>query len=312
MKNQATAQRLDANEQIFFNRQLEKIKTQTYDMRYPALKCRELIPVSFEAGPGTKSITYRQFDQAGMAKIIANPSSDLPRVDISGKEFTSPVKPLGDAYGWNLFDIRAAMKVGLDLNNRLASAAKRAMLQAENKIAFFGDSENNLPGLLSNPNIPSASVLNDGSGSSTNFASKDADKILRDLDECFWGPFNNTNGVEMANTLLLPPNQFALIASKRVPDLSTTVLDHFLKTKRDANTPVDVTWCNELKGAGPGGVDIMVAYDRSPDKLTLEIPTDFEQLPVEARGIEFIVNCIETIGGVIIYYPLSVNISEGI
>lgn len=308
MKNQATAQRLDANEQIFFNRQLEKIKTQTYDMRYPALKCRELIPVSFEAGPGTKSITYRQFDQAGMAKIIANPSSDLPRVDISGKEFTSPVKPLGDAYGWSLLDIRAAMKAGLDLNNRLASAAKRAMLQAENKIAFFGDSEHNLPGLLSNPNIPSDSVLNDGSGSLTTFASKDADKILRDMNECLWGPFKNTNGVEMANTLLLPPEQFALVKTKRVPDLSTTVLKHFL----DVNPGVVVDWCNELKGAGPGGVDIMVAYDRSPDKLTLEIPTDFEQLPVEARGIEFIVNCIETIGGVIIYYPLSVNISEGI
>ncbi|HEX5034649.1 MAG TPA: DUF2184 domain-containing protein [bacterium] len=307
MKTQ-TAQRLDANEQIFFERELEKIKAQTYDVRYPALKCRDLIPTDFSAGPGTKSITYRQFDQAGMAKIIANPASDIPRVDISAKEFTSPVKPMADAYGYSIFDVRAAMKAGVPLTTRLASAAKRGMMQTENRIAFFGDAEYGLPGFLNNPNIPSASVLNDGAGPSTTFASKDADKILRDMNACLWGPFNNTNGVEMANTLLLPPAQWALIRTKRVPDLNTTVYKHFIET----NPGVVLDWCNELKGAGPLGVDVMVAYERSPDKLTLEIPTDFEQLPVEPTGIEFVVNCIETIGGVIIYYPLSVNISEGI
>ncbi|HCU25445.1 MAG TPA: DNA-binding protein [Deltaproteobacteria bacterium] len=307
-QNLQNAQRLDANEQIFFARELESIKAKTYDIRYPALKCRELIPVSFEAGSGAKSITYRQYDQMGMAKIIANPGADLPRADIAGKEFTSPVHPLGDSYGWSLFDIRAAIRAGVPLQQRKANAAKRAMLQAENEIAFFGDSEYGLPGLFNNPNIPSDSVPNDGAGSLTTFASKTADQILRDMNKCVSDVFTNTNGVEMANTLIMPPAQYALIKAKRVPDLSTTVLKHFLET----NPGVSVEWCNEAKGAGPIGVDIMMAYDRNPDKLTLEIPTDFEQLPVEARGIEFIVNCIQTIGGVIIYYPLAFNIAEGI
>ena len=104
--------RHDGDETAFFNRQLEFIKAKTFDILFPELKARSVLPVDFSAGPGAESITYRQFDQAGIAKIIANYAQDLPRADISGKEFTAKVRSLGASYGWTLQEIRAAKMAG--------------------------------------------------------------------------------------------------------------------------------------------------------------------------------------------------------
>ena len=73
----------DSNESMFLQRQLDYIKTQTYDIKYAELKARKLIPVSSEADPGAEKIFYRSYDQSGIAKIIANYADDLPRASLS-------------------------------------------------------------------------------------------------------------------------------------------------------------------------------------------------------------------------------------
>src|SRR5262249_12893374 len=154
--------KLDANEQIFFERQLESVKAKTYDVKYPNLKARTLIPVSFETPQGAKSITYYQYDQVGMAKIVANYAKDFPRVTIKGKKFTSPVEGLGDSYGYTIDDIKAAAMAGVALEQREANAAKRAMAQLENRLAYFGDTQTNIPGFFTNANVPETAVAADG------------------------------------------------------------------------------------------------------------------------------------------------------
>ena len=69
-----------------------------------------------------------------------------------------------------------------------------------------------------------------------------------------------------------------------------------------------VTWHKGLSFTG----DIMLAYRRDPNALQLEIPQDYEQFPVEQKNLDFTVPVHERIGGVSIYYPLSLNIKENI
>lgn len=308
MSNQKFA-KLDSGETIFFARELEFIKSKSYDVKYAELKARSLIPISYEAGPGAESITYSQYDHLGVAKLISNYANDLPRADVKGKQFTAPVRSLGASYGYNLQEIRAAKMVGKPLEQRRANAAKRAILQLENTIAFFGDLDHGLSGFLSNPNITVVSMPV-GASTTTPWTSKTPDEILKDMNALSNTPFSVTKGVEMADTLLLPIYQFTLISSTaRSANSDTTILEYFLK-----NNPFikSVDWLNELKGAGAGGSDAMLAYRRDPDALTLEIPQDFEQLPVQEDGLEFSIPCHSRIGGVLIYYPLSIARGDGI
>jgi hypothetical protein len=300
---------MDANESIFFERELLKVKAKSYDIKYPALKARTLIPVSFEAGSAAESIKYEQYSQVGIAKIIANYGKDLPRADIVGKEFTANIKSLGASYGYSLQEIRAAQFAGKPLQQRKANAAKRAIAVLENSIAWEGDATANLGGFISNENVSEVIIPADGTGSSKTLASKTADKILRDLASLFTQVHTVTKGIEVADTLLLPLSQYNYIYNTRIEDTNLTVAKFFLENNPHCKA---IEWLDELDGAGVGGVDRMYAYKRHPDNLTLEIPSDFEQLPVQEDGLEYEVPCHERIGGVIIYYPLSIAFADGI
>lgn len=300
---------LDASEAIFFERQVESIKAKTYDVKYPNLKARSLIPVSFEAGPGAESITYYQYDEVGVAKIMNSYANTISRVDIKGKRFNSPVHVIEDGYGYNYWEIQTAAKAGLALEQRRANAARKAALQLENSIAFNGDSSYGLSGFFSNSNIPSAAAEADGTGATTTFSTKTADQILRDVGELISDISTVTLGVETANTVLFPTSIYGLLRRTRVGDTTETLLT-MLKNNYPEITLWD--WLNELETAGTGGTKMMVAYNRNPDVLTLEIPADFLQLPVQVKGLEYEIPCTQKIGGTLVYYPLACNFVYGI
>jgi len=300
---------LDANETVFFDRELEHIKSQAYDVKFPELKAKTLIPVSTEAGAGAESITYRSYEGYGIAKVIASYADDLPRADVGGKEFTTPVRSLGESYGYNIQEVRASQMANKSLPTRKANACRQAIERKEESIAWLGEADSGLTGLINAPGIQTYTVPADGTGSVSEWNAKSADLILRDMNDMITQVISTTKGVENPNIILLPIAQFRLINSTaRSTTSDTTILEHFLRN----NPGVSVEWVNQMAGAGAGGDDIMMGYNRDPMKLTLEIPQPFEQFPVQERGLEFVVPCHSRVGGVIVYYPLSVIKGEGI
>jgi hypothetical protein len=299
----------DANESVFLQRQLDYIKTQTYDVKYAELKARKLIPVSSEADPGAENIFYRQYDQSGIAKIIANYADDLPRADVKGKEFSAKVKTLGAAYGYNLQEMRAAMYGNVPLEQRRANAARRAVAQKENSIAFFGDANSGLQGFFSNPNVTSVTIPADGTGASKLWSTKTPDQIIRDMNLVANSVVSVSLGVEIPDTMLLPLDSYNYVASTaRSANSDTTILNYFLQ-----NNPYikQVEWVNELLTAGASSSRRMYAYRRSPEVLTMEVPSDFEQLELQHRNLEYTIPCIERFAGVLIYYPLAIALGDG-
>lgn len=294
---------LDADESIFFSRQLEHTKSKTYDKKFTQLKARQLLPVSFEAGEGAETIKYEQFDMVGMAKIVRDYATDFRSADVKAKEFISPIKSLGSAYQYSVQEVRAARRAGKPLEQRKANAAKRAIMQLENSIAYFGDSDHNLGGAFNNANVPLVVFPHAGAWSGLT-----ADQLLDNLNALANNPINASNGVETPDTMLLPISQYVTIATKRIGvDSNMTVLKFFMETNPFIKA---IDWVEELKAAGAGGVPRTVAYRRDPDYLTLEIPQDFEQFPVQEKGLAFKVPCHQRIGGVLIYYPLAMSYGD--
>lgn len=303
--------RLDADLTAFFQRQLEYVKSKTYDKKYPELKARMLIPVSFDGGPAASSIVYQQYDQVGMAKLIASYADDLPRSDVTAREFVTKIKSMANSFGFNIQEIREAKALGVPLQQRKANSAKRAMLMLENKIAFFGDADAGLLGLFNHPNISRTAVPLNAGSTSTLWANKTPDEILKDMNAAGDFVIESTNGVELADTLVLPLKQYNYVKSTaRSSNSDKTILQYFNENNGYIK---QVEWLNELKGAGTGGtLDAMIAYRKDPDVMELSIPQDFEQLPEEERGLEYITPCHQRIGGVLVYYPMAINFCEGI
>jgi len=248
-----------------------------------------------------------------MARIIANYAKDLPRADVKGKEFTSPVKSLGASYGFNVQEIRAAAMSNKPLRQRKANAARRAVLQQENSIAYFGDSSYGLGGFFTNANIPNVALPADGAGSATTLASKTAQQMVRDLNSISNTVVTQSKGVHNPNTMLLPLAQFTLVNSTPRSDQSDlTVLRYYLQNN---GFVTDAEWVNELAAANSSGnlaSDTAFCYERSEDVLTLEVPQEYEEFPPQEEGLEMIINAHQRIGGVLIYYPLAITKSDDV
>ena len=300
--------RFDANESMFFARQLEAIKAQTYDVKRANLNALQLMPVSTDVPEGATTITYRQYDTVGMAKVIANYANDLPRADVTGKEFTSNIRSIGNAFGYNTQEIRSAIFAGVNLPARKAMAATRAHQEKINALAFTGDADHGLPGLISNTNVPEVTLAADGTGSSKTFASKTADKIVRDVNSLINKIISQSKGVHRATEVWMPVEQYALIATTQNSTASDTTILAFLQQVHPGVTFRQVV---ELDGAGAGGTDRMYAIENSRDNWAIEIPMMMKMYSPQQKGLEFEVPVESRFGGVIIEYPLALVFCDG-
>ena len=302
---------LDANESAFFMRELEYVKSVTYDVKYKPLKALLLFPTSTEANTGASQIIWRQFALVGNAKIVGDDSNDLPLADTYGIENPYKVKPVGVKYRYTIQEIRQSMFTGKRLDQRSAAAARRAIDQTINSIALIGDSDNGINGLINFPGIGSYSVPADGTGSSQLWSSKTGDQINRDVTGIINAVFNATNGVEYPDTLLMPVQQYAYIATTRMTQFTDrTILEFLLMSSPFIKT---VDWLpNELAGAGVGATNRMMIMARDDMHLSLEIPQPFEQFDPQQTGFVFEVPCHARTAGLLIYYPQSVAYGDGI
>lgn len=301
--------RFDANESVFFARQLEFVKSQTYDIKRVSLSALTLMPVSTTIPEGATTHTYRQYDTVGMAKVIANYANDLPRADVTGKEFTNPIRSIGNAYGYNVQEVRSAMYAGINLNGKKALAATRAHQEKINQLAFSGDADHGLPGLLSNTNVPEVTLAADGTGSSKTFATKTADKIVRDVNALINKVITQSKGIHRVNQVWLPVEQYALISTTQNSIASDTTILEFLQKNHPG---VEFKQVVEMDGAGAGGADRMYAMENSMENWQLEIPMMIRQYAPQQMGLEFQVPVESRFAGVIIEYPLAFAFADGI
>lgn len=304
------AHRFDANETAFFARQLESIEETLYEFKQGELKYREFIPVSNRDNPGAMNITYRMFDKVGMAVVIAHYADDLPRADIFGREYTQPVKSLGTSVGFNTQELRAAAMAGIDLDSGKAVAARRAIRVKESGIAWNGDVQSGLLGLLSNENIPTLATLT-GVGGFT-WALKTALEIISDIGIMVSTVRSQSLGVHNADTLLLPIDQYNILSTRIVPNTQVTILQWILNNSALGLTTID--WLpTELDNAFVSGTkDGAICYERSSEILEQRIPMELDMLPVQEKGLELIIPGESRHGGVVVRYPLGMLFFTGI
>lgn len=302
---------------VFFARELDYIKARSYDKLYPEFTALKLFPISNEVNAGAETVTYYSYDKTGMAKIISNYSTDLPRADVKGTPTTAQVKSIGDSYGYSVQEMRASRMAGKSLDVRKAEAARYQIDYLLNKIAWAGDAENGLVGVLSEGNnIPLYVLPSTGTGSTTQWANKTAAQILADINGMQKQVAATTKNVERPDTLVLPADVYLDIATRQIENTGYTVLKFvlenapYLKTiEPAAELQKDATDVNPYAGSEK---NVALLFTRSADKLTIEHPLPFYQHPVQPKGLELEIPCEARTAGAMIYYPLSALIAVGV
>lgn len=297
---------------IFFARELDYIKSKSYDKIYPEFTALNHFPITHEVPEGAETVTYYSYEKTGFAEIISNYATDLPRADVKGEPTTAMVKSIGDSYGYSVQDMRASRMAGKSLDVRRAEAARYAIERKTNEIAFAGDAKHKLMGMLSTDNdIPLYTLAT--VEEKTAWADKSAAEILADINGMFAYQAELTQDVERADTLALPPAVFIDISTRQIPNTGFTVkkflMDNAPYLKEIVSAP-ELSAGN--KSTNPYGANVAMLYTNSADKFSLEIPMAFYQYPLQNRNLEVIIPCEQRVAGIIMYYPLSALIAVGV
>lgn len=295
---------------VFFARELDYVKAKTYDKVYPKLTALSLFPRTSEVDPGAEKMTYYTYEKVGVAKIISNYATDLPRADIKGSPTTVTIKGYGDSYGYSVQEMRASRYEGKNLDARKADSARFVMDSLNNQIAWIGDKSTGLMGVLSEENdIPIYTP-------SGKFKDMEPDEILAEISNWYQYISQITADIETPDTLCLPPDVYLDLSTRRLPNTNITVkkflLDNLTELKEIVKAPELSSLATKTNPYAEQGLNVAFLFTNDAEKLSLENPLEFTQHPVQIKGLESVINCEARTAGMVIYYPYSALIVPGV
>ena len=300
----------DANETLAFARQLEHFYAKVYEIKYPGLAGRELIPINTEVPTGALSHTYRMFDDVGEAAIVDSYANDVPMVDAYGKEYSEKIVPIANGFFISIQDLRSAAMLGIDIDTKKATTAQKIMERKLDKLIALGDTDTSMPGAAKNSNVTVFST-----GITGTWASATAAQIVKDLELMSKAVFDQSKGVygnpdETPLTIAMGTAQYSILAATRLDSFNQTTILEYAVQKIPFIGEIKHWAQLDLANASNNGPRIMV-YPKDPDVIETVIPQDFEMLPLQQKGLGYQVPCHMRWGGTLIRYPIGMVYVDG-
>ena len=209
----SSAGKFKQDDALFIAQELNYIRARALEVEHSPLNSFRVFPQETDVPAGAETALTIVYDSVGMAKIVADYGDDLPRAEAVATTIPSKVYTVADSYGYNYVELEHARMANVNLEARKALAARRGVDLKLNNIAWFGDAEHGITGFVNNPNIANVTIPADGTGSSAKFADKTPEQIIRDVNAIINEVSNNTNGVEMPDTVLMAPAVYDLLES---------------------------------------------------------------------------------------------------
>ena len=240
-------------------------------------------------------------DATGDFKLISDAADDLPRADVSQTEKSINIRSFGGSFGYTVQELRAAQMANVSLEQRRASAVRRAYEEKVESVAMFGEGSVALSGFFNNATVD---VISGNKWFSTSGVT--AAEMLEILNQGVTAIISGSNMKEQPDTILMPYEDYNTVSTTRNSDSSdVTVLEYFLRPNPFIR---NVEPINQLAAANSSlAKNRMVVYKRDPQKVQLHIPQPLELFPPQQRGLEFIVPAHARVSGTAIYYPKSVK-----
>lgn len=308
----------------FVEEQSYRINQTVYEQRFPDWDFARLVFVDSsgpEWGPGvmtySSSITGRAEWQSAYAK-------DIPKADVAQEMTPRRFYLAAIGYDFNLEEVNQAILIGADLPTRRANAARKVYTKFMWDLVLSGSAEKSLDGLINYSGVTATNAPADGTGSVTYWVDsggvgqKTPEQIVRDINMALSGVYLATSTVEMADTILLPPEALHYIAqTPYAPTTMETILAFVMRTNLYTLTtgqPLTIRAVPELSTAASGGsTGRMVAYRNSEDIVRLHLPMPHRFEPVWQSGpLQWDVPGIFRTGGVEVQSTAAFRYIDGI
>lgn len=306
---------LSDDDAVFFQRQLEFIEAQSYDTLYPELEARDAFGVDQTGGAGVSTLTYRSYNHYGTAQVINARATDLPKPNVSGKEYSIAVKSVGVSYDYDIDEVASAAYAGIPLEPRKIMAATRGYEQYVNSAAWYGDEDNGFIGFFKTPGI-TASTVAPGASGKTDWPNKTPAEVLKDLNSATAAMYASTLKMMRPSEIWLPVLRHQYIMNTARSDQSDkTILQYFVENNEFIDSRDKVKGMNALAGQGEGGSECMVVVCRQVQGMKtfrLREPLGLTWQPVQLHGLVYEIPGRGRFAGFQAMYPAAIAVLSGI
>ncbi|MBU9818153.1 DUF2184 domain-containing protein [Rahnella sp. C60] len=227
-------------------------------------------------------------------------------VDISKQGF--PLTLWGMELGWTLPELQAAAQVGRPIDSQKYEGMQLKWNMDTDEQVYIGDTGLNIKGLL---NLSQITATN----AAKTFATSTPDEMRVAINTVLSLAWANSAYSMVPTDLLIPPEQYALLASTIVSTAGNQSLLTYLETNTIAyhqnGRPLNIRPVKWAKGIGTGATDRMVAYTN--DKKFVRFPmVPLMSVPVQYRGLYQLVTYYGKLGAVEPVYTETLAYMDGI
>lgn len=305
---------------IFVREQLNFVTNEVYEVEYPEYLFANgtMIDIDQSTPRGAETYSYDTLTKQGAAAIIANGADDIPMVNANVKRHYGRFYEMANGYRYTIQDLEKAQYANKNLDATMLMVARESMEQEFDDIIAYGKEGFDLQGLVNYPGIGTDTAIADGNeNGGTNsplWIHKTPAQIYRDLRLPAAQMRSVSKGKYFPQAYALPQEQFDLLAETPYPNGQgeQTILSFFLSTQRISPSGVQTVFpVPKLEGAFPGNTNGLIAYTKRADRLKVMTQGGLDVLQPQREIMGWKIALRFSIGGCVVYRPLSMRFLVG-
>lgn len=239
---------------------------------------------------------------------VGKDSTAIAGVNVDIGKDGNPLNLWGMEIGWTVVELAAAQQVGRPIDTQKYEGMQLKWQMDNDEQVYIGDKDLGLKGLANLINVAINNAVK-------TWATSTADEIRESINTILSNAWAASGYSVVPSDLLIPPEQFALLASTIVSTAGNQSLLTYLQNNTIAyhqnGRPLSIRAVKWLKGAGVGGTDRMVAYTN--DKKYVRYPqVPLQSVPIQYRGLYQIVTYYGKLGAIEPVYKGTLSYVDGI
>ena len=288
----------------FYISQLAGLDPKIYQTKYRNIRYQELIPIDTSGPAFMDQFDYISYDAVTIGKFIGANAKDMPNVAMKAKKDVIKVEEGGIGYGYSLQELEKSQAMNMPLDATGARAADRGFQEHAQRVAFKGDTELGVTGLLNNVNIAV-----DNAASTWAVLGDTAAGMLakyNQLNSLLIKVWEDSAQVHIPSRIVLPTTVAADLTKPMAPERPEITLAKYFAENNFASTQgvtVKLVMLSEMETAGVGATRRMMAYEVNAENLVMKMPRMLEFLPPQPEGLRIEIPGRYKFGGVEFRYP---------
>jgi hypothetical protein len=245
---------------------------------------------------------------------ISAETTAIPGVSINGQKVVLPLRLLAREISFTSVELERSQLTGQPIDAQKTDALNTLYQMNTDQMVYIGSSDVGATGLVNSADVTVDNVANGISGSPL-WINKTPDEILQDVNALLTASWSASAFAVCPGKLLLPPAQFAYIASQKVSSAGNVSILKFLQENcislQVNGKMLDIQPVKWLTTAGVGQIARMVVYTNEEDRVR------FPMVPIRRetayyQGIRFTAPYLWAFGEMEIVYAETVRYGDGI